>query len=101
MSRIPALAAVCIGWLLVFSGYLWGLADLGWYVATGATLTGFDRSLLRAAASLGHPAVVRLLLEVCREEQATLLLASHDPDVLAQLDRVQDMHALNRAGAAP
>lgn len=45
--------------------------------------------------------VVRLLLAVCREEQATLLLATHDPDVLALLDRVQDMRALNRAGAAP
>lgn len=45
--------------------------------------------------------IVRLLLEVCREEQATLLLASHDPAVLGHMERVEDMAHLNRAGAAP
>jgi len=62
VSRIPALAAVCIGWLLVFSGYLWGLADLGWYVATGATLTGFDWLDVTGAAVLGVQTGVMLLI---------------------------------------
>lgn len=44
--------------------------------------------------------IVRLLLEVCREQGATLLLASHDPAVLDLLERVEDMSRLNRAGAA-
>ena len=41
-----------------------------------------------------------LIREVCRETGAALLLVSHDEDVLAQFDPVQDFSALNRAGRA-
>jgi putative ABC transport system ATP-binding protein len=41
-----------------------------------------------------------LIREVCREAGAALLLVSHDPEVLAQLDRQEDLLALNRASAA-
>lgn len=44
--------------------------------------------------------IAALLLEICREQDATLLLASHDPAVLGHLERVEDMTRLNRAGAA-
>ena len=40
---------------------------------------------------------LRLIQETCRENGAALLLVSHDPDVLAAFQNVQDFHALNRA----
>lgn len=43
--------------------------------------------------------IVRLLIEVARQELATLLIASHDPSVLQQLPRVEDMASLNLAAA--
>ncbi len=42
-----------------------------------------------------------LIRELCRETEAALLLVSHDPDVLARFERVQDMSEINRACAAP
>ena len=36
-----------------------------------------------------------LIREVCREHQAALLLVSHDRDVLAQFEQVEDFHQLN------
>jgi len=41
-----------------------------------------------------------LIREVCRENNAALLLVSHDPQVLASFDRVEDLARLNRAAAA-
>lgn len=41
-----------------------------------------------------------LIREVCRESGAALLLVSHDEDVLAQFEHVQDFAALNRAAEA-
>jgi putative ABC transport system ATP-binding protein len=41
---------------------------------------------------IGH-----LLAELCREEQATLVIASHDPELLRLMEKVEDMHTLNRA----
>ncbi len=40
-----------------------------------------------------------LIREVCRENDAALLLVSHDEGVLAQFENVQDFAALNRAAA--
>jgi ABC-type lipoprotein export system ATPase subunit len=40
---------------------------------------------------------LRLIQETCRENGAALLLVSHDADVLAAFQNVQDFHALNRA----
>src|SRR5687768_12727524 len=40
---------------------------------------------------------LRLIQETCRENAAALLLVSHDADVLATFQNVQDFHALNRA----
>lgn len=40
-----------------------------------------------------------LILEVCRENGAALLLVSHDRDVLDQFDRVQSLAEINRAGS--
>lgn len=42
-----------------------------------------------------------LIREVCREQGAALLLVSHDPAVLAQFDRVDDLATLNRVLSAP
>lgn len=42
--------------------------------------------------------VLRLIRDVCAENDAALLLVSHDDDVLAQFDHVQDFGALNGAG---
>jgi putative ABC transport system ATP-binding protein len=42
-----------------------------------------------------------LIREVCREQQAALLLVSHDPAILSAFDRVEDLAQLNRADAAP
>jgi ABC-type lipoprotein export system ATPase subunit len=41
-----------------------------------------------------------LMREACRENGAALLLVSHDPGVLAQFDRSEDLGDLNRATAA-
>lgn len=41
--------------------------------------------------------IVRLLKEVARESEATLLVATHDPAVLAELDEMLTMAACNRA----
>lgn len=40
-----------------------------------------------------------LIRDVCREQGAALLLVSHDPAVLSQFDRVDDLAVLNRAMA--
>ena len=40
-----------------------------------------------------------LIREVCREQNAALLLVSHDPAVLSAFDRVEDLAQLNRATA--
>lgn len=40
-----------------------------------------------------------LIREVCREQNAALLLVSHDPAVLSAFDRVEDLAQLNRAAA--
>ena len=37
-----------------------------------------------------------LLREMCREENAALLLVSHDRDVLASMERTQDLREINR-----
>jgi ABC-type lipoprotein export system ATPase subunit len=42
---------------------------------------------------------IDLLLEVCRETGAALLLVSHDPAVLARFATVRDLAAINRARA--
>ncbi len=39
-----------------------------------------------------------LLRETCTEQNAALLLVSHDRDVLARFERVEDFRDLNRAG---
>jgi ABC-type lipoprotein export system ATPase subunit len=41
-----------------------------------------------------------LIREVCREQNAALLLVSHDPAVLSAFDRVEDLAQLNRAADA-
>jgi putative ABC transport system ATP-binding protein len=41
-----------------------------------------------------------LIREVCRESGAALLLVSHDDEVLAQFERVEDFGAINRPVAA-
>jgi putative ABC transport system ATP-binding protein len=43
---------------------------------------------------------LRLIREICHEQQAALLLVSHDPAVLEQFDRVDDLSHINRAAAA-
>jgi putative ABC transport system ATP-binding protein len=40
-----------------------------------------------------------LIRDVCLEQQAALLLVSHDPGVLRQFDRVDDLAHINRAAA--
>lgn len=40
--------------------------------------------------------IVRLLREVARENKATLVIATHDPAVLGELDRTLSMAAINR-----
>ena len=44
---------------------------------------------------------VDLLLEVCRESGAALLLVSHDATVLSRFQNVRDLAAINRAAQAP
>lgn len=44
----------------------------------------------------GHQALA-LIRDVCREQGAALLLVSHDPGVLAQFTRVDDLAHINRA----
>lgn len=41
--------------------------------------------------------VLELLRDTCRENEAALLLVSHDRDVLSQFDDVRDFHQINRA----
>jgi len=41
-----------------------------------------------------------LIREVCREHGAALLLVSHDAEVLASFERVEDLAVLNRAAGA-
>ena len=48
-----------------------------------------------AAESLG------LIRETCRENEAALLLVSHDREVLGQFDNVRDLAEINRAAAWP
>jgi len=43
--------------------------------------------------------IARLLVSVCQEEQATLLVASHDPALLRNLARVEEMQLLNAAAS--
>jgi len=41
-----------------------------------------------------------LIREICRENEAALLLVSHDPEILARFENMKDFSALNRAAAA-
>lgn len=41
-----------------------------------------------------------LLMEICREYSAALLVVSHDPTVLASFERRIDLHEINRGGDA-
>ena len=41
-----------------------------------------------------------MIRRACRDHDAALLLVSHDEDVLAQFERVDDLEHLNRAGAS-
>jgi len=43
--------------------------------------------------------IARLLVSICQEEQATLLVVSHDPSLLQHLARVEEMKALNTVAA--
>ena len=42
---------------------------------------------------------LKLIREVCRENEATLLLVSHDPEVLAGFKTTEDLSRINRASA--
>ena len=42
-------------------------------------------------------AALALIREVCKESGAALLLVSHDRDVLAQFEHVQELMEINRA----
>lgn len=44
--------------------------------------------------------IARLLVSVCQEEQATLLVASHDRALLRNLARVEEMQLLNAAASS-
>jgi len=44
--------------------------------------------------------VVDLLRETCREEQVSLILVTHTPDVSKQFDRVDHLEQINRVGVA-
>ena len=44
---------------------------------------------------------LKLIREGCRENGAALLLVSHDREVLAQFDTVQELHQINRACVVP
>ncbi|MBI5773158.1 MAG: ABC transporter ATP-binding protein [Verrucomicrobia bacterium] len=43
---------------------------------------------------------LQLIREACRENGAALLLVSHDREVLAQFENVQELHKINRAAVA-
>lgn len=45
-------------------------------------------------------AALDLIREICRENQAALLLVSHDPEILARFERVERLADINRAPAA-
>lgn len=42
-------------------------------------------------------AALELIRDVCREQDAALLIVSHDPAVLSRFDRVEDLAVINRA----
>ncbi len=44
--------------------------------------------------------IARLLVSVCQEEHATLLVASHDHSLLRHLARLEDMQVLNTAASS-
>lgn len=44
--------------------------------------------------------IARLLVSVCQEQHATLLVASHDPSLLQHLARVKEMQVLNVAACS-
>jgi len=44
--------------------------------------------------------IMDLLVSVAREDGATLLVASHDPQVLARMDELVELPTTNRAGIA-
>jgi ABC-type lipoprotein export system ATPase subunit len=44
---------------------------------------------------------LELIRGICREQEAALLLVSHDPDVLGQFDRQRDLAELNLAAQVP
>jgi putative ABC transport system ATP-binding protein len=41
-----------------------------------------------------------LVREICRENEAALLLVSHDPEILGRFETMRDFSVLNRAAAA-
>ncbi|MCA8960702.1 MAG: ABC transporter ATP-binding protein [Planctomycetes bacterium] len=41
-----------------------------------------------------------LIREICREQEAALLLVSHDPTVLAEFERCEQLDAINRCSGA-
>jgi len=43
---------------------------------------------------------LQLIRDICREQRAALLLVSHDRDVLAAFDRVEQLALINRAAVA-
>lgn len=54
-----------------------------------------------ANVDAGHQQqIIDLLRETCREENVTLVLVTHTPEVARQFDRVQKLEELNRAVAA-
>jgi putative ABC transport system ATP-binding protein len=38
-----------------------------------------------------------LIRQICKEQGAALLLVSHDREVLAQFDKVEDLNKINQA----
>ncbi|MCL4694710.1 MAG: ABC transporter ATP-binding protein [Candidatus Hydrogenedentes bacterium] len=44
---------------------------------------------------------LKLVREICRENEAALLLVSHDRDILGQFERVQELSQINRAAGLP
>lgn len=43
--------------------------------------------------------IARLLVHICQEEHATLVVASHDPSLLQHLAKVEEMQVLNTAAS--